>query len=84
MTAMSDQAIERDVMQIYEFIRDFIDENEFAPSLRDIASGCYMAQSTVTYRLAKLEAKGWIVREFGIARSIRLGEYAPDARAPAE
>ena len=64
--------------QIYEYVRDYIRKRRLSPSLKEIADGCYMAQSTVIHRIALLEAKGWVVREFGVPRSIRLGEQAPD------
>lgn len=65
-------------LEIYYYVRDFLKNQRFAPSLHQIAKGCFMAASTVTYRLSKLEAKGWLVREVGVARSLRLGSLAPD------
>lgn len=66
--------------EIYAFIRDQLRHEQRSPTLREIAAACYVSKTTVYQHLARLEAKGWIEREMGMARSIRLGEYAPDAR----
>ncbi len=65
-------------LRIYEFIRDFIHETRLNPTIREIGEGVHLSHSAVLSHLAHLEAKGWIVREIGVARSIRLGEFAPD------
>lgn len=66
--------------RVYDYIRDYVAEHHYGPTLREIGAGCYVAHTTVITHLAKLEAKGWITREFGKSRSIALGEYAPDYR----
>lgn len=66
--------------RIYEFIRDYWQAHGHAPSLREIGEGCYMAHTSILPHLAQLEAREWIVREIGLARSIRLGRLAPDYR----
>ncbi len=58
--------------QVYAFIRAYIDEHGFAPSLRDIGEGCYLSPSNVMRYLDKLEARGLISREFRKPRSIAL------------
>lgn len=65
-------------LRIYEFIRDFIHATRLNPTIREIGEGVHLSHSAVLSHLAHLEAKGWIVREIGVARSIRLGEFAPD------
>lgn len=65
-------------LQMYEYIRDYLLAYRLSPSIKEVADHCYLAQSTASYKLAKLEAKGWIVREIGVPRSMRLGENAPD------
>jgi SOS-response transcriptional repressor LexA len=65
-------------LRVYEYIRDFIQQTRLNPTIREIGEGVYMSHSAVLTHLAHLEAKGWIVREIGVARSIRLGEHAPD------
>ncbi len=66
--------------KIYEYIRDYIQEHEnLSPTLREIAEGCHMHHTSLLRHLDKLEAKEWIIREIGRARTIRLGRNAPDA-----
>lgn len=65
-------------LRIYEYIRDFIQQTRLNPTIREIGEGVHLSHSAVLAHLAYLEAKGWIVREIGVARSIRLGEFAPD------
>ena len=67
---------------IYDFIVAYIREKGFAPSLRDIGKGCHLAHTTIYGQLGILEGKGWIAREYGVPRSIRLGEQAPDYTPP--
>lgn len=65
-------------VQIFEYIRDYLREHEqLPPTQREIAEGCFMAPSTMAQHLAHLEAREWIIREYNIPRSIRLGKNAP-------
>jgi hypothetical protein len=41
-----------------------------------------MSHTTVYSHLGILEGKDWIVREYNVPRSIRLGVHAPDYIAP--
>lgn len=59
---------------VYEFIRGYIHEHGFSPSVREISSGCYLGRSTVSRYLDRLEDNGRISSEAGIARSIALVE----------
>lgn len=65
-------------LRVYEYIRDYIQRTRLNPTIREIGEGVYLSPSAVMTHLSHLEAKGWIVRELGVARSIRLGEHAPD------
>lgn len=67
-----------DTLRVYEYVRDYLRLNRLSPTLREIADHCYLAHSTASFKLSKLEAKGWIMRELNMPRSIRLGEQAPD------
>lgn len=60
------------VMVIYEFLQTYIDRYRYPPSIREIASGCYLSPTTVAYHLDKLEAQGKILRRRGRARGIIL------------
>jgi SOS-response transcriptional repressor LexA len=61
-----------DSQRVYSFIVSFIDERGFPPSQREIATGCFMARSSVQRHLDVLEATGFIEREMGTARSLSL------------
>jgi SOS-response transcriptional repressor LexA len=58
---------------VYTFIRDYTHTNHgLAPTLREIATGCYISHPTVLRYLDVLEIQGRIARQPGRARSIRL------------
>lgn len=60
--------------QVYDFLCQYIEEHKYAPSIRDIALGCYIGRSTVIRHLDKLEGQGRISRELEQPRSIRIIE----------
>ena len=65
---------ERTLRTVYAFIRVYIRQWGYAPSIRNIADACYMSPGNVYRYLDWLEGRGLIVREPGVARSIRLAE----------
>lgn len=59
--------------QILEFLRAFIEEKDYPPSIRDIQEGCGISStSVVDYNLRKLEDKGYIRRDREISRGIEV------------
>jgi SOS-response transcriptional repressor LexA len=70
--------IDPNTLEVYRFIRDYLEEEKRSPSIREIGDGCFVGHTTILTHLARLEGMGWIEREMNMARSIRLGEYAPD------
>ena len=59
--------------QILDFITNFTSERGYAPSVRDLADGCDSSSSSVIqYHLNILERDGYIHRDRGISRSIRV------------
>jgi len=59
--------------RILEFIRGFLDERGYAPTVRDIVKGCSVSSSSVVqYHLNVLEEQGHIRRDPEVFRSIRL------------
>lgn len=64
-------------MSVYEFIRTYLQEKGHCPTIREIGVGVHLSHSAVFPHLDKLEARGWITRELGMPRTIRLGDYAP-------
>jgi repressor LexA len=66
--------------RILEFIRRFLDERGYAPTVRDIARGCNISTpSVVQYHLNMLEEQGLIRRDPEVFRSIQLVERKREA-----
>ena len=60
---------------IIHFIRQFIDEHDYPPSIRQIQDGCRISStSVVDYNLKKLEGSGYIRRDREVSRAIELLE----------
>jgi repressor LexA len=58
---------------ILKFMREFIDDKEYPPSIRDIQEGCDISStSVVDYNLKALETKGFIKRDREVSRGIEL------------
>ena len=59
--------------RILNYIRQFLDEKGYAPTVRDIARGCNISTpSVVQHHLNKLEDEGHIRRDPTVFRSIQL------------
>lgn len=73
--------IEQDV---YQFLLDHLAEHTFQPSVRDIGRHCKIASTkSVTDLLASLERKGYIEREPGRSRGVKLlGHGGPSGVMP--
>jgi len=62
-------------LRILNFIRKFLDERGYAPTVRDIAKGCNISTpSVVQHHLNTLERQGHIHRDPEVFRSIQLVE----------
>jgi repressor LexA len=58
---------------ILQFIRSFIREHDYPPSIRDIQDGCSISStSVVDYNLKSLERAGYIRRDREVSRAIEL------------
>ena len=57
---------------IYEFLSEYIQEHGFPPTQQEIAVHCFLTQPSVSRHLDKLEKWGWLTREEGKARGIKL------------
>jgi repressor LexA len=58
---------------ILTFIREFIAEHDYPPSIRDIQDGCHISStSVVDYNLKALERLGHIRRDREVSRAIEL------------
>lgn len=59
--------------RILNFVRSFVEENAYPPSIRDILSGCHISStSVVDYNLKALEKAGYIRRDREVSRAIEL------------
>jgi repressor LexA len=59
--------------QILDFLNEFIEENNYPPSIRDIQEGCGISStSVVDYNLRKLEEKNLIRRDREVSRGIEV------------
>lgn len=59
--------------KILDYIRTFIDENDYPPSVRDIQRGCGISStSVVDYNLRRMEEKGLLERDREVSRGIKL------------
>lgn len=62
--------------KIYTFIRQFVEERDYPPSIRDIQKECGISStSVVDYNLKALEKQGLIRRDREISRAIELLDY---------
>jgi len=62
-------------LRILNFIRNFLRDRGYAPTVRDIAKGCSISTpSVVQHHLNMLERQGYIYRDPQVFRSIRLAE----------
>jgi len=69
--------------EVLDFLRNFIRERGYSPSLEEIANGLGLSSvATVHKHLAHLKRKGFIKREPNRRRSVELGESAGDQDIP--
>lgn len=58
---------------IFMFIRNFMEERGYSPTIRDIMKGCKISSpSVVQYHLIRLEREGYIEKDPQVGRGIRL------------
>ena len=66
--------------QVYHFLLDFLSEHTFQPSVREIAKQLKIASTkSVTDLLGALERKGYVEREAGRSRGVKLVGFAGGA-----
>jgi repressor LexA len=69
--------------RIFKFIRDFIEERGYAPTVRDILKGCDISSTAVVqHHLNILEREGHIHRDPEVFRSIQLLDKKNTVRVP--
>jgi len=69
--------------RIFKYIRDFIDERGYSPTVRDILKGCNISSTAVVqHHLNILEREGHIHRDPEVFRSIQLLDHKSMIRVP--
>lgn len=59
--------------KILEFLREYLDENGYPPSIREIGAAAGISStSVVSYNLKRLEEKGYIGRDPDVSRGLKL------------
>ena len=59
--------------RIFEYIREFMDDHQFPPTVRDIQAGCEISStSVVDYNLHILQREGYLRRLPEVSRGIEL------------
>lgn len=67
--------------KVYDYIFETINREGYSPTIRDIQTNVGIkSTSTVHAYLARLEEKGYINKEGGKSRSVRLGGAKPQSR----
>lgn len=56
----------------YQWLRNYVTTHGYPPTRRELAASLGLGLSTVQYRLDRLEALGWVKREPGRGRAMRL------------
>lgn len=79
------QPLTKKEQQVYEYIHEAICRDGYSPSIRDIQINVGIkSTSTVHAYLAKLEEKGYIHKENGKSRSLRVDSAGRDSRYSAK
>lgn len=67
-------------MVILQFIKNYIGDNGWAPSVREISASVNASSTgTANYHLKNLETNGYIIRKARTARALRLTQEGNDA-----
>lgn len=75
---VEDTAVESMTIQMYHAIGEYIEQHHHGPSMADLAEITGLkSTSNVRYHLVKLEKRGLIGREQGVARAIWIKERLP-------
>jgi repressor LexA len=66
-------AITRRQREVYDFISDFVQKNQYSPSFEEIGEGLGLSSlATVHKHISNLEKKGLLTRDYNRSRSIDL------------
>lgn len=71
--------------KILEFIKGFVVDNGYPPTIREIGEAVNISStSVVNYNLNALQKEGYIMRDRTVSRGIRLAESLEELRAAAD
>ncbi len=74
---MSDQKLSARQKAMLVFIDNFMQENGYPPTIREIGKACDISStSVVNYNLNKLEREGYLTRDREVSRGLRLANRA--------
>src|SRR6266498_5234121 len=66
-------AITKRQRQVYDFIAEFVQKNQYSPSFEEIGQGLgLISRATVHKHVTNLESKGLLTRDYNRSRSIDL------------
>lgn len=73
------EKIEEKIQSVYKFIVDYVDENGFPPSVREICSKCSVkSTASAYYYIEKLKAQGLLVKNPSKKRAITVAHSKKD------
>lgn len=76
---MSDVKLSTRQEAMLEFIEQFLNENGYPPTIREIGVACNISStSVVNYNLNKLERDGLLIRDREVSRGLRLANTPDD------
>ena len=72
-----DERLSERQQRILEFLNEYIEENGYPPSIREIGTAAGISStSVVSYNLRRLEQRGYLSRDREVSRGLRLASTA--------
>ncbi|RLC83978.1 MAG: repressor LexA [Chloroflexi bacterium] len=72
-----DEDLSKRQQRILEFVSDYIEENGYPPSIREIGAAAGISStSVVSYNLRRLEERGYLSRDREVSRGLKLTSTA--------
>ena len=82
MTASRKNELTESQAKVLKTVSDFIAENGYSPTAKEIADILHVTQTSVFEQLERLEKKRYITRQKGAARTIGIMEHEISAERP--
>ena len=78
-----DDRLSKRQRRILEFLNEYIEENSYPPSIREIGAAAGISStSVVSYNLRRMEEKGYISRDREVSRGLKLTSAAHARMTP--